>query len=96
MKMLVIIGPENRREELQRVVASHGVHAYSEITGVLGEGETGKHFGTHTWPGQSVLIFTIIPKEQADAVVKALREFKAQLYEGEGIRVFALPAEMVM
>jgi hypothetical protein len=96
MKMLMIIGPESRREELQRIIASHGVHAYSELTGVLGEGETGKHFATHAWPGQSVLIFTVIPKEQADALVEALRAFKAKLYQGEGIRVFAMSADMLL
>lgn len=96
MKMLMVIGPESRREELQRVIASHGVHAYSELTGVLGEGETGKRFGTHTWPGQSVLIFTVIPKDQAESLVQALREFKSKLYGSEGIRVFAMPAEMLI
>ncbi len=96
MKMLMIIGPEARREELKQVVASHGVHAYSELTGVLGEGQTGRHFGTHTWPGSSVLIFTVVPREQAETLIHALSEFRKKLYEGEGLRVFAMPAEMVM
>lgn len=96
MKLLMIIGPESRREDLQRLIVSHGVHAYSELPGVLGEGETGKHFGTHTWPGRSLLIFTVLPKEQADALIEALRNFKTQLYEGEGVRVFAMAAEVVV
>lgn len=96
MQMLMIIAPENRRQELKHIIASHGVHAYSELTGVLGEGETGKHFGTHTWPGQSVLIFSVIPHDQVEAVVQALRQFRGKLYPGEGFRVFSLPAEQII
>ena len=56
MKMLMIICPENRQEEVRALVGEHAVHAYSEIPGVLGEGETGKHLGTRTWPGRSALM----------------------------------------
>ena len=42
MKMLMIVCPENRREEVRALIAQHDVHSYSEIPNVLGEGKTGK------------------------------------------------------
>lgn len=96
MKMLMIICPESRQEEVRALVGEHAIHAYSEIPGVLGEGETGKHLGTRTWPGRSSLIFTVLPKAKERDMVNALQAFKSKLYEGEGIRVFALPVESLM
>ena len=61
MKMLMIVCPENRRAEIRQLIVRHEVRSYSEIANVLGEGKTGKHLGTHTFPGKSVLIFTVLP-----------------------------------
>jgi len=54
---------------------------------------TGKHFGTHTWPGTSVLIFTVVDAAKKAELVKALKAYHDGLYETEGLRVFALPVE---
>jgi len=82
MNMLMIICPEERQEEVRELITKHDVHSYSEIPNVLGEGKTGKHFGTHTWPGTSVLIFTVVDETKHDG-----------LFESEGLRVFSLPVE---
>ena len=93
MKMLIIICPENRQEEVRDLIAKHNVHSYSEIPNVLGEGKTGKHLGTHTWPGKSVLVFTVVAAAKKEELVQALKEYHEGLFEGEGLRVFALPVE---
>jgi len=93
MKMLLIICPEERQEEVRELIAKHDVHSYSEIPNVLGEGKTGKHLGTHTWPGRSVLIFTVLAAAKKEELVKALKIYHDGLYETEGLRVFALPVE---
>lgn len=95
MKMLMIICPENRQEEVRDLIAQHDVRAYSEIPNVLGEGKTGKHLGTHTFPGKSVLVFTAVSSGKKDELVAALKEYHESLYEGEGLRVFALPVEAI-
>lgn len=95
MKMLMIICPENRQEEVRALIAKHHVPAYSEIPGLLGAGKTGKHLGTHAFPGKSALIFTAVETAKKKELVEALREYSRQLYEGEGLRVFALPVESI-
>ena len=93
MKMLMIICPENRQQEVRDLIAHHNVHSYSEIPNVLGEGKTGKHLGTHIWPGKSVLVFTVVASAKKDELVQSLKEYHETLLDGEGLRVFALPVE---
>ena len=95
MKMLMIVCPENRREEVRALIAKHDVHSYSEIPNVLGEGKTGKHLGTHVFPGKSVLVFTVVAAAKKDELVAALKGYSESLLAGEGLRVFALPVESI-
>ena len=87
--------PLSRQPEVRALIAKHDVHSYSEIPNVLGEGKTGKHLGTHTFPGKSVLVFTVVAAAKRDELVQALKEYHEGLFEGEGLRVFALPVESV-
>ena len=96
MKMLMIVCPETRQEEVRALIAKHDVHSYSEIPHVLGEGKTGKHLGTHVFPGQSVLIFTVVSAGKKDELVQALKAYHENLLTGEGLRVFALPVESIL
>ena len=95
MKMLMIVCPENRQEEVRALIAKHNVHSYSEIPNVLGEGKTGKHLGTHVFPGKSVLVFTVVAASKKEELVAALKEDHDSLLAGEGLRVFALPVESI-
>jgi nitrogen regulatory protein PII len=95
MKMLMTICPEDRQDDVRALIGRHGIHSYSVIPNVLGEGKTGKHLGTHVFPGKSALIFTVVPSEKKDELVAALKEYHESLYEGEGLRVFALPVEAI-
>ena len=95
MKMLMIICPENRQQEVRDLITQHHVHSYSEIPNVLGEGKTGKHLDTHVFPGKSVLVFTVVAAAKRDELVGALREYHENLLAGEGLRVFALPVESI-
>lgn len=93
MKMLMIVCPENRQKEVRELIAKHNVHSYSAIPNILGEGKTGKRLGTHFFPGKSVLVFTVVATAKKDELVRALKEYQAGLFEGEGFRAFALPVE---
>ena len=95
MQMLMIICPENRRGEVRNLIADHGEGAFSEIANVFGSGKTGKHLGSHTFPGQSVLIFVAIDDDKKAKLLAALKTFHDSLYSGEGLRVFALPVESI-
>ena len=93
MKMLMIVCPEGREEEVRRLIARHDVHAYSELRDIAGEGETGLHMGTRVFPGSSAIIFTVVPTEKKGELLAALREFGKTLYASEGLRAFVLPVE---
>jgi len=93
MKMLLIIGPRERHAELVRLIEVAGVHAYTELTQVTGEGLTGKKLGTPEWPDRSTLLFSIVPDDRVTALKASLKEFKTVLYPEEGLRAFVLPVE---
>lgn len=93
MKLLMIICPEGRRDQITATVEQHGVHAFTEVRQVKGEGITGKRFGTHAWPGELVLLFSIVSDEKKDELVKALRQCQKDLFPNEGMKAFILPAE---
>ena len=93
MKMLLIIGPRERHAELIKLLETAGVHAYTELTQVTGEGLTGKKLGTAEWPDRSTLLFTIVADDRKAALTAALKKFKTVLYPEEGLRAFVLPVE---
>ena len=93
MKMLLIIGPRARHAELITLIEVAGVHAYTELTQVTGEGLTGKKLGTPEWPDRSTLLFSIVSDERVSALKASLKEIKTVLYPEEGLRAFVLPVE---
>lgn len=93
MKLLMVICPEARRDQITAMVEKHGVHSFTELPQVVGEGVTGKHLGTQVWPGKSVLMFTVVSDGKKDELVVALKECQKNLFPGEGMKAFVLPAE---
>lgn len=93
MKMLVLIGPEGREDDLRRLIEIHEVHAYSEFRGVIGEGATGRKLGTPVFPGKSVMIFTVVQNPKLEELRAAVEAFRRTLYPEEGVRAFVLPVE---
>ncbi|HPR65297.1 MAG TPA: hypothetical protein PK014_13895 [Thermoanaerobaculia bacterium] len=74
MKMLMIITSTECREEVESFLKDQKVPGYTEIPTVYGEGHTGPKFGSWAFPGTSTIIFTVVPNEQFDEVMKVLRE----------------------
>jgi len=93
MKLLMVICPEDRRDEVMAMVERHGVRSFTELPQVVGEGVTGKRLGTQVWPGKSALMFTVVSDEKKDELVAALKECQKGLFPGEGIKAFVIPAE---
>lgn len=96
MKMFMAVAPETRKDELRKLMAAHGIHAYSEMAGVTGEGVAGRHFGTPTWPGKSFLVFAVVPDAKVIEMTSALKDFVKRLYPDEGARAFVLPVEEII
>lgn len=93
MKLLMIICPSERREQLAALVEKHGVHSFTELPEVVGKGATGKHFGSSVWPGRSALMFTVAPDDKVAELVAALKDCQKTLFPDEGMKAFILPAE---
>jgi hypothetical protein len=96
MKMLVVIGPHSRQEEIRDLISRNGARAFTEIPEVLGQGEHGKHLGTHVFPGSSALMFSVLPASDVERVVQALQELRRSFYPQESLHAFTLPAESVL
>ena len=96
MKMLTIIGPHGREEEIRALLDRHAARAFTQIPGVLGEGAKGRHLDTPVWPGREALFFTVVEDDRLPSLAAALRELSTQLYPDEGLRAFVLPAEQVL
>ena len=93
MKLLMIICPAERRKQLADIVEKHGVHSFTELPEVIGEGATGKRFGSNIWPGKSTLMFTVAPDDKVAELVETLKECRKNLFPDEGMKAFVLPAE---
>lgn len=93
MKMIMVVCPEKRREDIRGLINKSEVHAYTEMDDVTGVGETGKKLGTHAWPEKSLIIFTVVSDDKKDALMKALKDCEKTLFPGEGMRAFVMPVE---
>jgi hypothetical protein len=93
VKLLMIICSESRRDQAAALLEEHGVRAFTELPEVVGEGATGKRFGSRVWPGRSSLLFTVAEDAKIAELIAALRACRDTLFPGEGMKVFALPAE---
>ncbi len=96
MKMVMVVCPEGRNEAFRNSLKTHGIHAYTEMPHAVGEGETGKKFGTRIWPDESILIFMVIEDEKRAEIVELVRECKARLKPAEGMHAFVLPVEEIL
>lgn len=93
MKLLMVICPEERRDQITALVEKHGVHSFTALPPVIGEGTTGKRLGTSVWPGKSLLMFTVVSDEKKDELLAALRMCQKNLFPGESLKAFVLPAD---
>jgi len=93
MKMIMVVCPENREEEVRELIVKHDVHAYSELHDVTGEGEKGRRLGTRIWPGKLIIILLIVSDEKKRKLAAALKEYRNTLLSDESIRAFVVPVE---
>lgn len=72
----------------------------TEIPQVYGTGESGKRFGSHTWPGHDTLIFSVLPDNQAETLATAVEPLKSRLSSGRakrgGLKLFLFGVERVV
>ena len=77
MKTLFIVARESMVDELEEFFQKNGVSAYTVLSNVKGKGETGRVQGTLDAPYINSIIFAVLPSDQADRVVSALKALHA-------------------
>lgn len=75
MKTLIIVARDSMLSDLEGFLQSHGVTAYTILSNVMGKGLTGRMYGTFLNPDMNAIIFAVLPSDQADRAVSALKTF---------------------
>ena len=93
MKMILIICPEARTEDLRKLLDEHHLEGYTELSDVRGAGTTGKRLGTRAYPGSSCMVFVVVEGAKVDELLEALEDFCGRCSDAEGVRALVLPVE---
>jgi len=66
MQLAMIITESGYKEELEVLLAQHGIGGFTEFPEVHGKGESGIRMGSGAYPKTSTVILTVIPKEKVE------------------------------
>lgn len=92
-KMVLIICPESRLDEMRELLDEHHLEGYTELDNVRGAGTSGKRLGTRAYPGSSCMVFVVVEGSKVEELLEALEEFCGQSSGAEGVRTVVLPVE---
>jgi hypothetical protein len=76
-----------------RLLEQHGARGYTQIGHGLGAGSSGRLEGTRAWPGHATLWLSITPDDEAEVLVRALRDMKQHLEPGEHLHASVMQTE---
>lgn len=89
--MIMYAGPSPQR--VTAVLDAQEARGFTEIAGAHGKGDSGRHEGSRAWPGETSVLFTILPDERVPALAGALRALGASAGPGERLHVAVVPVE---
>ena len=99
MKTLIIVARDSMLTDLEHLLHSNGVQAYTVLKNVIGKGVTGSVLGTFLHPEINTIIFSVLPHDLADRAVSALKKLHDERMKVSGdqkaipIKVFSFPCE---
>lgn len=104
MKTLMIVARDSMMSELETLMHDTGINAYSIINKVVGKGRTGEvheSFFDTGYTGFNLIMLAVLPSDQVDKVVSALKAFHTARVKGaQGERIpfklFSFPCEELM
>ena len=73
MKLVMMLYTGSTPQRVADVLDSHDANAFTEIGRVHGRGLTGRVEGTRAWPGESSVLFSVVPDERVAKLEGALR-----------------------
>jgi len=96
MKLLMIVVDANHKDDVEKILEDHQVPGFTELTNVLGKGQTGRKAGSRAFPGSSTLYFTAVDDTICKTLCTELKDLNERAGKEEGLFAFALQAETVI
>lgn len=99
MRTLIIVARDSMLSDLETLLQSNGVTAYTILSNVMGKGVSGRVYGTFLNPDINAVIFAVLPPDQADRAINALKALHAGRKEASPedkpipLKVFSFPCE---
>lgn len=101
MKTLMIVAGDSMISELEKLLHDAGITAYSIIHKVMGTGRAGtvkESFFDLGYTGGNLMIFAVLPSDQVDRAVSALKAFREARVQGAHgkpipFKLFSFPCE---
>jgi hypothetical protein len=98
MRTLIIVARDSMLSDLEELLHSNGVTAYTILRNVMGNGVTGRIFGTFLNPDINAIIFAVLPPDQAVLAISALKTLHTARKEVSPdkpipLKVFSFPCE---
>jgi hypothetical protein len=99
MKILIIVCRDSMISDLEKLLQSNGVAAYTILSNVMGKGVTGRVYGTFLNPDINAIIFAVLPSDHADRAATALEIAHAARKQASHddnpipLKVFSFPCE---
>lgn len=78
MVALLIVFRSSMTNDLEDVMRESGISAYTLIDNATGKGETGNVVGSFFYPGRNSVIVAVLPDDQVDKPISALKTFHAE------------------
>jgi len=77
MQMAMIAYNSAMESEVMEILEKCSIGSYTKWTEVKGKGKkSGTHLGTDVWPGENSVLFCALENEQAESVIKAVKEHR--------------------
>ena len=99
MRTLIIVARDTMLTDLEELLHKNGVKAYTILSNVMGKGVTGRVYGTFLNPDINTIIFAVLPPNEADRAISALKTLHVERKEVSHddkpipLKVFSFPCE---
>ena len=100
MKLVLIVFNFIYDEPIRAMIERLRIPGFTEVHRVFGTGESGKHFGTHAFPGHDTMLLAVVSEERVGSFLDEIVQFKRGLADRArrhgGIKAFVLPVEQMV
>lgn len=98
MEMLMLVFRGSMVSDMKELLKKAGINAYTLLNKVEGQGETGSTASSYFYPGSNSVIFAVLPSDQTEKTVSALRTYHAARVQATHekmipFKLFAFPCE---